>query len=181
MIVLWLDSNTEHKGWSRRTPLIRLDRSAAELSGSQEDPPQYGRLTGGVKIAGKGRGLREKQCSHHQPLRLHFSLLLSVFLHVRQHPLQQKDRKKRPPDQVLQPQCAPLQTFRVEICGVKTLLYPLGAVACAEKLFAVFPATLERLTVGTGVVTDQVLLQMLHHPEHQRTAVPLSTQDTFNH
>lgn len=59
-------------------------------------------------------------------------------------------------------------------------LYLLGVVACTEKLFTIFPAALKRLGVGTGVVIHQVLLQMLHHPEHQRTAVPLSTQDTFN-
>lgn len=59
--------------------------------------------------------------------------------------------------------------------AAKSCVYLLGAAACAEKLFTVFPAALERrLGAGTGVVTDEVLLQMLHHPEHQRTAVPLS-------
>lgn len=64
-------------------------------------------------------------------------------------------------------------------CAVTTFLYLLGAGASTEKLFTVFPAALERrLDVGTGVVTDQVLLQVLHRPEHQRAAVPLSMQDT---
>lgn len=62
------------------------------------------------------------------------------------------------------------------MCTEIIYFYLFGAVACTEKLLAVFPAALERLDVGTGVVVDQVLLQMLHHPEHQRTAVPLSTQ-----
>lgn len=59
--------------------------------------------------------------------------------------------------------------------------YLLGGVACTEKHFTAFPAALERRKVGTGVVVDQVLLQMLHQPEDQRTAVPLETQDAVNH
>lgn len=61
LIVVWLDSNTEHKGWSRQTPLVRLDRSAAKgkwVPGNV--PPQYGRLTerGRVETAGEsGREL----------------------------------------------------------------------------------------------------------------------------
>lgn len=57
-----------------------------------------------------------------------------------------------------------------------TGLYLLGAVACAEKLFTFFPAALERLEVGAGVVVDQVLLQVLLHPKDQPAAVPLWTR-----
>lgn len=46
-------------------------------------------------------------------------------------------------------------------------LYLLGGVARREKRFTVFPAALERLKVGTGVVVDQVLLQMLNQPKDQ--------------
>lgn len=60
MIVLWLDSNTEHKGWSRQTPLVRLNRSAAKRSGSQEHPPQYGRLTVGRGVKGSRTGRRAR-------------------------------------------------------------------------------------------------------------------------
>lgn len=35
----WLDSNTEHRGWSFQTLLVRLRRSAVEFSGSQELVP----------------------------------------------------------------------------------------------------------------------------------------------
>lgn len=56
--------------------------------------------------------------------------------------------------------------------------YPLGAGARADKLFTVFPAALQHLDFGSGVLVDQVLLQMLHHPVDQRAAVPLSTEDT---
>lgn len=144
-------------------------------------PPIWEVKRGGEKIAGKGRGLGEKQCSHHQPLRLQFSLLC-MFLHVHQHPLQQT--KIYPPDQVQKPKRYSSSHKTIKWCwnlwSKRTFLYLLGAVACTEKLFTVCPAAFERLEFGAGVVVDQVLLQVLRHPEHQRTAVPLSTQDTFN-
>lgn len=53
----------------------------------------------------------------------------------------------------------------------------LGAAASTEKVLTVFPAAPKRrLEAGAGVVADQVLLQMRHHPKHQRAAVPLPTQ-----
>ncbi len=61
----------------------------------------------------------------------------------------------------------------VGMCGVRTCRYLLGSVASAEKSFTVFPAAPQRLEAGTDVVGDQVLVQMFHHPEHQRAAVPL--------
>lgn len=66
----------------------------------------------------------------------------------------------------------------VEFCWM--CLYLLGGVARREKRFTVFPAALERLKVGTGVVVDQVLLQMLNQPKDQWTAMPLETQNANN-
>lgn len=150
MIVLWLDSNTEHKGWSRRTPLTQV---------GPKHPPQYGRLT-----AGGGKESRKKaqrETTSPPALRLQFNLLLSAFLHV--HPLKHTETSSTSTS-------ATPTHAAVKTCGAETVAYLLGAVACTEKLFW------KLLELGTGVVVDQVLLQVLHHPEHQRTAVPLSTR-----
>lgn len=57
--------------------------------------------------------------------------------------------------------------------------YLLGAVAWTEKI-TVFPAALEHLGTGTGVVIKQVLLQVFHQAEDQRAAVPLSAKKKKN-
>lgn len=156
------------KGWSRRTPLIRLDQSAAKWV-PRNPPPQYGRLTERGKDGGEGRRTQRssvfppaavKAPAHSPPQHVSACVPASPATH------------REPQNQVLQPE-------RASPPAVRTLLYLLGAGACTEKLLAVFPAALEgRLGVGVGVVAEQVLLQVLHHPEHQRAAVPLQTQDT---
>lgn len=47
-----------------------------------------------------------------------------------------------------------------------------GAVAGSEEGVAVPPAAFEGLLCWAGVIVQQVLLQVLHHPEDESTAMP---------
>lgn len=91
-----------------------------------------------------------------------------MFLHVHQEPLRDTHTHTR---QLLQP-----THICINACAVNTS-YLLGAGMGAEKLLTAFPAASERcVDARAGVIADQVTVQMLHHPERKRTAVPLSTR-----
>lgn len=61
------------------------------------------------------------------------------------------------------------------IKSMGTLAHLFGAVAGGEEGVAVSPAAFEGLLCWAGVIAQQVLLQVLHHPEDESTAVPLSS------
>lgn len=48
----------------------------------------------------------------------------------------------------------------------------LGAFPGCEKSITVPPATLQRLEVGIGVVSQQVLFQVIHNAKYQSAAMP---------
>lgn len=68
-----------------------------------------------------------------------------------------------------------------EVVVFLCVLEDLCRAAGAQHVLALFPAAADGLdAAGSSVHRGQVLLQVLHHPEHQRTALPLSQTHKSN-
>lgn len=97
LTVVWLDSNTQHKGWSCQTALVGLDESAAKDKWVPRIClPIWEANVRVIKITANGEKAQGETTFPPGALRLHFSVLLSMFPDVRQHSLQHT--KSQPPN-----------------------------------------------------------------------------------